>query len=88
MIYTVNGPIEKVQMGRTLAHEHFKWETDEEYANQMYFDHKYRDDCIQNSVDRMLPLVQALHASGCKNHCGRISADRRAEFENAEAVVR
>lgn len=32
MIYTVKGPIEKTQMGRTLAHEHINWINDEDFA--------------------------------------------------------
>ena len=41
MIYTVNGPITKDEMQATLCHEHFKWENDENYGNQLYFDRKY-----------------------------------------------
>jgi len=66
MIYTVNGPITKDQMKAALCHEHFKWETDENYANQLYFDRKYNDAKIEEAFQALLPLLQKLYASGCR----------------------
>ncbi len=66
MIYTVNGPIKKEELGVTLGHEHFKWEYDEEYANQMYFDKKYREDDIKKSHEMILPVLNELHQLSCR----------------------
>lgn len=66
MIYTVNGPIRKKQLGITLGHEHFKWEYNEEYANQMYFDKKYSDEDIESSHEMMLPVLKELHRMSCR----------------------
>ncbi|MFZ5967397.1 MAG: hypothetical protein ACOYVK_09525 [Bacillota bacterium] len=66
MIYTVNGPIAKEEMQAALCHEHFKWETDENYANQLYFDKKYDDAKIEEAFQALLPVLQKLYASGCR----------------------
>lgn len=66
MIYTVKGPIEKNELGITLGHEHFKWEGDEEYANQMYFDGIYDDEDIEKSYDLILPVLKELHKLSCR----------------------
>lgn len=65
MIYTVNGPIHKEQLGVTLGHEHFKWESNEEYANQMYFDKKYDEVDIKKSHEMILPILQELSELSC-----------------------
>ncbi|MBB6218910.1 phosphotriesterase-related protein [Anaerosolibacter carboniphilus] len=67
MIYTVDGPITKDQMEATLCHEHFKWETDENYANQLYFDRKYDDVKIEEAFHALLPVLQKLYDSGCRS---------------------
>ena len=66
MIYTVNGPIHKEQLGVTLGHEHFKWESNEVYANQMYFDKKYDEADIKKSHDMILPILQELSELSCR----------------------
>ena len=66
MIYTVKGPIQKEQLGLTLGHEHFKWENNEEYANQMYFYKKYNDEDIQTSHEMILPVLKELHGLSCR----------------------
>jgi predicted metal-dependent phosphotriesterase family hydrolase len=58
MIYTVNGPITKQEMKATLCHEHFKWENDENYANQLYFDRKYDEAKIEETFEILLPVLQ------------------------------
>jgi len=66
MIYTVNGAIEKDQMGITLSHEHFKWEFDDSYASMMYFDKCYDDKDIQNSYNTLLPVIKDLYKNSCR----------------------
>lgn len=66
MIYTVKGPIDKNQMGRTLAHEHFYWVSDENFACEMYFDKKYDETYNQKLFDKVLPILNGLSASGCQ----------------------
>jgi len=66
MIYTVKGPIQKEQLGLTLSHEHFKWECNEEYANQMYFDKKYNEEDIKTSHEMILPVLNELHQLSCR----------------------
>jgi len=65
MIYTVKGTIKKEQLGVTLGHEHFKWEIDEEYANQMYYDKKYNEEDIKTSHEMILPVLKKLHKLNC-----------------------
>jgi len=60
MIYTVRGTITKEEMGRALPHEHIKWETDEDFANQMYFDQQYNEDYNSTLYKQMLPLFKQL----------------------------
>jgi phosphotriesterase-related protein len=67
MIYTVNGPITKEKMQATLCHEHFKCETDENYANQLYFDRKYDEAKIDEAYGVLLPVLQKLYSSGCRS---------------------
>lgn len=67
LIYTVNGPITKDKMQATLCHEHFKCETDENYANQLYFDKKYDEAKIDEAFRVLLPVLQKLYASGCRS---------------------
>lgn len=64
MIYTVRGPIHKSELGVTLAHEHIKWEEDEFYANNMYFDKKYREEDIKLSLKYILPILLDIKAKG------------------------
>lgn len=66
MIYTVNGPIEKIALGITLGHEHFKWETDEDYANQMYFDKVYNEEASALAYQQLMPLMKSLYESSCR----------------------
>lgn len=66
MVYTVNGPIDKEQLGITLEHEHFKWETNEEYANEMYFEKKYDDEDIKTSHEMILPVLKELYQLSCR----------------------
>lgn len=66
MIYTVRGPIDKSQMGKTLAHEHFNWIFDEDFAGRMYFDKQYDESYNQKIFNKVLPLLDALSALGCK----------------------
>ncbi|MDF2590161.1 MAG: php [Anaerocolumna sp.] len=66
MIYTVNGTITKDEMKATLSHEHFKWENDETYGIQLYFDKKYDDEKIEETLDKLLPVLQKLYDSGCR----------------------
>ncbi|MDF2546677.1 MAG: phosphotriesterase [Anaerosolibacter sp.] len=67
MIYTVNGPILKEQMKPTLCHEHFKWENEENYANQLYFDREYDDEKIEEAYQKLLPVLQKLYTAGCRS---------------------
>lgn len=67
MIYTVRGPIHKRDLGITLGHEHFKWETDEEHANNMYFDKKYREDEIDLDTKAILPILLDIKSKGGKS---------------------
>lgn len=66
MIYTVNGPISKEELGLTLGHEHFKWEYIDEYANQMYFEKKYKDEDIEKSHQVLLPVMKELYQYKCR----------------------
>lgn len=66
MIYTVNGAITKEEMQATLCHEHFKWENDENYGNQLYFDRKYDEAKIEEVFGILLPVLQKLFATGCR----------------------
>jgi phosphotriesterase-related protein len=66
MIYTVNGTITKAEMQATLCHEHFKWENDENYGNQLYFDKIYDEEKIEVAFDRLLPVLLKLYDSGCR----------------------
>ncbi|SCY30181.1 phosphotriesterase family protein [Alkaliphilus peptidifermentans] len=66
MIFTVRGPIDKKQMGKTLAHEHFNWISDEDFACRMYFDKEYDESYNQEVYDKVLPILSELSASGCQ----------------------
>ncbi len=67
MIYTARGPIHKTELGVTLGHEHFKWETDEFHANSMYFDKKYREEEIELDAKMILPIMLDIKARGGKS---------------------
>ena len=67
MIYTARGPIHKTELGVTLGHEHFKWETDEFHANTMYFDKKYREEEIESDAKLILPIMLDIKARGGKS---------------------
>ncbi len=67
MIYTVNRPIAKDKMQAALCHEHFKCESDENYANQLYFDRKYDEARIDDAFKVLLPVLQKLYAIGCRS---------------------
>lgn len=65
MIYTVRGPINPLDLGMTLSHEHFKWEFDDDFAQGMYFAKRY-DDTHNDTVFNILhPLLKELKSSGC-----------------------
>lgn len=66
MIYTVRGSIDKSQMGKTLAHEHFNWISDEDFANKMYFDKQYDESYNQKIFNKVLPILSELSSSGCQ----------------------
>jgi phosphotriesterase-related protein len=66
MIYTVKGSIPKEEMKATLCHEHFKWESDENYANQLYFDRQYDDKKMEDAYNKLLPVLQRLYTAGCR----------------------
>jgi len=66
MIYTVRGAIDKTQMGKTLAHEHFDWISDEDFAGRMYFDKQYDEAYNKKVFDKILPILSGLSASGCQ----------------------
>lgn len=66
MIFTVNGPIEKDQMGATLGHEHFKWEYDDGLVHQMYYDKVYEDEEIEKAYQVILPVLKDLYKASCR----------------------
>lgn len=66
MINTVRGPLKREKIGRTLAHEHFKWETDQALAGEMYFARKYNQAYNQTLLAKFLPMLTELVASGCE----------------------
>ncbi|GFZ30771.1 aryldialkylphosphatase [Clostridium zeae] len=65
MIYTVTGPVDRTSMGMMMAHEHFKWESDENFASNMYFNKQYDELYNQKIAEKVLPILKALKASGC-----------------------
>ncbi|QUH25216.1 TatD family hydrolase [Serpentinicella alkaliphila] len=66
MIYTVRGPIDKTQMGRTLSHEHLDWIFDQNFASRMYFGKQYDEDYNQKIFDKVLPIISGLREAGCQ----------------------
>ncbi|WP_430882552.1 hypothetical protein [Fusibacter sp. JL216-2] len=66
MIYTVRGPIMQDSLGMTLSHEHFKWEFDDDFAQGMYFSHKYNEDHNKEVYKVLHPVMKDLKASGCQ----------------------
>ncbi len=66
MIYTARGPIHKSELGITLGHEHIKWESDEFYANNMYFDKKYQEEDIQLDLEYIMPIMLDIKSRGGK----------------------
>jgi phosphotriesterase-related protein len=66
MIYTVKGTIEKTQMGKTLAHEHINWITDEDFAGRMYFDKRYDESYNDKIFNNVIPILNKLYSLGCK----------------------
>ena len=64
MIYTARGPIHKSELGITLGHEHIKWESDEFYANNMYFDKKYQEEDIQLGLEYIMPIMLDIKSRG------------------------
>lgn len=67
MIYTARGPIHKRELGITLGHEHIKWETDESWANSMYFDKRYQMENIQSDMNYITPIMLDIKARGGKS---------------------
>lgn len=64
MIHTINGPIEKGQMGITMSHEHFKWENDDALAHALYYSHRYEMADISEGQVVIEPIVRDLLAAG------------------------
>lgn len=60
MIYTVLGAIEKDAMGITMSHEHFKWELDEDFAYDMYFNKRYKDEENAKYHEVIMPVLSHL----------------------------
>ncbi|MDF2888678.1 MAG: phosphotriesterase [Lacrimispora sp.] len=67
MIYTARGAIHKGELGVTLGHEHIKWETDEFWANSMYFDKKYQVENIETDMKHIIPIMLDIKARGGKS---------------------
>lgn len=65
MIYTVTGPVDRASMGMMLAHEHFNWEFNQDFASGMYFNRQYDELHNQKIAEKILPIMKALKASGC-----------------------
>jgi len=65
MIQTVRGPINPLNLGKTLGHEHFKWDCDDSYAQTMYFEKNYNDQDIAQTFEVLMPLLKDLKRSGC-----------------------
>ena len=66
MIYTVKGPIKKEELGRTMSHEHFKWEVEESHCDDMYYKRSYNEERTQDLYDKILPVVNHLKGVGCE----------------------
>ena len=66
MIYTVRGPIDKLEMGKTLAHEHINEISDEDFACKMYFNKQYDEDYNHEILEKIIPILYELRASGCQ----------------------
>ncbi|QVK21387.1 hypothetical protein KHQ82_03445 [Mycoplasmatota bacterium] len=66
MIYTVCGKINKSDMGPTLSHEHFKWESNEEFSLRMYFERKYNEQEIESDFERLVPVIKELYKLSCR----------------------
>lgn len=66
MIYTVRGPIQKEKMGVTLSHEHFKWETDENIGQDLYFEKKYDEKRRAVYKESILPILNELAETPCQ----------------------
>ena len=64
MIYTMNGPIEKHQMGITFSHEHFKWEPDDGLTHALYYNHQYELSDLSERQTVIEPIVKDLRAAG------------------------
>lgn len=60
MIYTMNGPIEKHQMGITFSHEHFKWEPDDGLTHALYYNHQYELSDLSERQTVIEPIVKDL----------------------------
>lgn len=65
MIYTVTGPVDKASIGMMLAHEHFNWESDEDFVSRMYFYRQYDELHNEKITKKVLPIIKALKTSGC-----------------------
>mgnify|MGYP006297088709 CR=1 FL=1 len=68
MIHTVTGPIEKDELGVTLAHEHLHWNS--RYSQLLYFDKMYNEKQIQDTkklYDILLPVLKELYNQGCRS---------------------
>lgn len=65
MIHTVRGLIHKNELGKTMPHEHFKWEIDESYACDMYYGKKYDKEKTVAAYNKILPIVEGIKNLGC-----------------------
>ncbi|ERJ13220.1 phosphotriesterase family protein [Haloplasma contractile] len=64
MIYTVNGVIEKEELGLCLSHEHLAW--DSRYATFNYFYKTYDQHYTEAAFQKILPLFNRLYELGCR----------------------
>jgi phosphotriesterase-related protein len=64
MIYTVNGPITKEDMGITLGHEHFKWEEQDSVALSLYYNRDYSVTDVEKDFELLLPILSDLKTAG------------------------
>lgn len=64
MIYTVNGPIKKGELGVTLSHEHLAWDSSD--VERLYFEKKYDEEKVEHWYNQLLPVFNKLYKLGCR----------------------
>ncbi|MCP4540561.1 MAG: hypothetical protein GY832_25775 [Chloroflexi bacterium] len=64
MIYTVNGPIKKEDLGLTLSHEHTTWDSSQ--AEALYSEKRYDEEIVRTYTDTLLPVFTRLAKAGCR----------------------